>query len=400
MKGKGWFPRGSGRRPPSVVVAPLITVLCALPAAAPGTGAAMADTRVAMSGGPRPGPIKLGAPELSPDGRLAALDVSFDGALPRLAVFDLDREELVVVDRPDNEGWLSPSFSPSGDRLAFVRYCKSGCAPGRKAFPISVYDRRSGAVTTVTQGRGLRRNTPIFTPDGQSIVYGTRNLLWKEDFLARGLKWRHDSAFTTAGGGTLRMVDLKTGVERRGLRDRFGVKDFFVVFPSGFIDGDTLFFTAFGPEGPLFRELERLVGTKDAKYQFYGYKLTLGEKLEFMSPDAPERIGDVSDLSVSSDTGRMVYTGQSGQGHDPEHPSWFDYDVFLGDGKTFQPATSLFTYMSHTAISKSGNRVAFMADDTRRKDWSLWVLDVETDRVWETSLKRQLQEWYRASRRG
>ena len=179
----------------------------------------------------RPGPIELGAPELSPDGRLAALHVYFDGSLPRLAVFDLDREDLVVLDRPDNEGWLSPSFSPSGDRLAFVRFCESGCAPGRQGFQISVYDRRSGEVTTVTQGRGLHRNTPLFSPDGRSIVYGSENLVWKEDFIARGLKWGDDSPFALAGGGTLRMVDLKTGVERRGLRDRFEVKDFSVVFP-------------------------------------------------------------------------------------------------------------------------------------------------------------------------
>lgn len=151
---------------------------------------------------------------------------------------------------------------------------------------------------------------------------------------------------------------------------------------------------------PLFRELERLVGTKDAEYRLYGYRLTLGEKLDFMSPDAPRRIGEVASLSVSSDTGRMVVTGRSGQGHDPEHPGWFDYDVFLGDGETFEPATSLFTHMGHTSISKSGNRVAFLADDTRRRNWALWVLDVETGRVWETSLKRRLEEWHRASRRG
>ena len=408
MRGKGWFSRASEGRAPSAGAALLLVALCPVSVAPLWTGAAMADTRVAMSGGPRPGPIKLGAPELSPDGRLAALDVSFYGALPRLAVFDLDREELVVLDRPDNEGWLSPSFSPSGDRLAFVRYCESGCAAGRQGFQISVYDRRSGEVTTVTQGRGLRRNTPLFSPDGRSIVYGSVNLIWKEEWLARGFKWKYKLPHTTLGGGTLRMVDLKTRIERKILHEWFGVTQFSWILPSGFLDEDTIIFAARFPAGrritdksaPLFRELERLVGTDDAAYQFYGYKLTLGEKLEFMSPDAPSRIGDVSDLSVSSDTGRMVYTGQSGQGHDPKHPGWFDFDVFLGDGETFAPATSLFTHMSHSTISKSGSRVAFMADDTRRRNWSLWTFDVETSQVRETSLKRRLEEWHRASIRG
>ena len=409
MRGKGWFSRASEGRAPSAGVALLLVVLGALPVAPLWTGAAMADTRVAMSGGPRPGPIKLGAPELSPDGRLAALDVSFYGSLPRLAVFDLDREDLVVLDRPDNEGWLSPSFSPSGERIAFVRFCESGCAAGRQGFQISVYDRRSGEVTTVTQGRGLLRNTPLFSPDGRSIVHGSANLVWKEDRLARGLKWRYDGAFTTAGGRIFRMVDLKTRVEREMLSDRFAVTDFLAIIPSGFVDGNTFFFSAlFGPfrpsQGsppPLFRELERLVGKKDAEYQFYGYKLTLGEKLEFMSPDAPRRIGDVSGLSVSSDTGRMVFVDASRPL--PGNPNAWGFDILLGDGETFQRLTSEPFHMvvAHTSISKMGNRVAFLGDVTRSggrwRPWTLWVLDVGTGRIRETGLKRRLEEWHRAS---
>ena len=360
-----------------------------------------------MSRRPPPDSIRLGSPQLSPDGRLAVLHVYFGKSLPRLVVFGLDHEELAVLDRPDNEGWLDPSFSPSEDRLAFVRYCVSGCAGERKGFQISVYDRQSNAVITMTQGKNLRRARPIFSPDGRSIVFGTENLVWKEDFLARGIKWRDDGRFATAGGGTLRMVDLKTRIERKILHEWFGVTQFSWIFPSGFLGEDTIIFTARRPAGqrlsdpsaPLFRELEQLVGTKNAKYGLYGYRLRLGQKLEFISPDMPRRIGKTPSLSVSSDTGRMVFTGQSGQGHDPDHPSWFDYDVFIGDGETFEPATSLFTHMGGKAISKSGNRVAFLADDTRRWHWSLWMLDVETRRVWETSLKRHLEEWYRASKR-
>ena len=312
----------------------------------------------------------------------------------------------MVADRPDNEGWLSPSFSPSGDRIAFIRYCVEECAVGHQGFQVSILDRKSGAVTTVTSGRDLLRSSPLFFPDGQSIVVGTQDLVWKDDFLARGLGWRNDSAHSTAGGGTLRMIDLKTRVERKILSDRFGVTQFSRIFPSGFIDENTLVFRARGPTGPrmkdtsspLFRELDRLVGREDARYRSYGYRLTLGRKLEFMSPDAPRRIGSISFLSVSSDTGRMVFPGLSG--HDPETPKFRGYDVFLGDGETFRPVTSLLTHMAFTTISKTGNRVAFLADDTRKRHWSLWVLDVETGRVWETSLKRRLQEWHRASGRG
>ena len=72
-------------------------------------------------------------------------------------------------------------------------------------------------------------------------------------------------------------------------------------------------------------------------------------------------------------------TGRSG--HDPERPKSLGFDVFPGDAETFRPVTPLRTHMAHTAISKSGNRVAFMADDTRRQHFSLRVLEVESGRT-------------------
>ena len=397
--------RSRGRVGLSAGALRIFVAFCVLSIAPPWLGASTADTKVAMSGRAPQEPIVLGPPQLSPDGKLAALHVRFDEFLPRLVVFDIDREELEVMDRPDNEGWLSPSFSPSGDRIAFIRYCVEGCAAGRKGFQVSLLDRKGGATTTVTEGKDLQRGWPLFSPNGRSIVFFSRNLVWKEHFLSRGLRWRHRRTHAPAGGAMLRVVELKTGIERKILNDRFGVKQFSRTIPSGFVDENTVIFRGLGPSGsdltrketsPLFRELERLVGRQDAKYRWYGYRLTLGKKLEFMSPDAPRRIGRVSSLSVSSDTGRMVFTGLSGR--DSENPKFLGYDVFLGEGESFRPVTSLFTHMAHTAISKSGNRVAFLADDTRRRHWSLWVLDVETGEARETSLKRRLHEWHRSSR--
>ena len=427
MTHRGKSPRAPGRYVPearaALVGALCLLVLSALSVAPPGLGAAPPDMEVAMSRKPPRDPIKLGSPALSPDGRLAALAVTLDEFLPRLVVFDLDGEELTVVDRPDNEGWLSPSFSPSGDRIAFIRYCAARCAERSKGFQIAILDRKSGVATSVTKGKGLFRGSPIFSLDGQSIVYGSGPLYWKDEFLARGLPWSNDRDHSRPSPKMLRMVDLKTRVEREILIDSFGVSRFGSAYPSGFDDDNTLIFLARGPTGayrppsgelsdffgpslsdaqdessPLFRELKRLVGKEGAKYWFFGYKLTLGERLEFMSHDAPQRIGRVFSLSISSDTGQMVYIGLSG--HDPENPKQLGYDIFLGNGETFHQATSLFSYLGQTSISKSGNRVAFLADRTRRQNWSLWLLDVATGRVWETSLKRRLDEWYRSSSRG
>ena len=181
MTSKSASPSASGRRAsgpgaPSVGALSLLVALCVPSIAPPWTGAAMADTKVAMSGSPPPDPILFGTPALSPDGKLVTLHVHFDRKLPRLVVFDLDREELVVMDRPDNEGWVFPSFSPSGDRIAFIRYCAAGCAVGKKGFQVSLLDRKSGATTTVTKGKDLYRGSPVFFPDGQSIVFASGNL--------------------------------------------------------------------------------------------------------------------------------------------------------------------------------------------------------------------------------
>lgn len=196
----------SGRRAPgarvcSVGTWPLLVALCVLPIALSWGGASMADTRVAMSGRPPQNPVKIGSPRLSADGKLAALNVFFDEFLPRLVVFDIDREELMVLDRPANEGWLDPSFSPSGDRIAFIRYCTAGCAAGRKGFQVSILDRKSGTVTTVTEGSHLRRHNPLFSPSGRSVVFSSKDLVWKEEWLARGFKWKHKLPHTTLGGG-------------------------------------------------------------------------------------------------------------------------------------------------------------------------------------------------------
>ena len=72
----------------------------------------MADVTLAMSRKPPPDPVKLGAPALSPDGRLAVLGVSFERGYSHLVIFDVHREELQVVGKPDDEGWRDPSFSP------------------------------------------------------------------------------------------------------------------------------------------------------------------------------------------------------------------------------------------------------------------------------------------------
>ena len=362
-----------------------------------GAGVAMADIQLAMGKAPPVNEVQLGAPDLSPDGNLAVMDVLYPGeSLPWLVVFDLESDEVRRIDKPANEAWMSPSFSSSGERIVFIRYCARECVRKRRGFQISLLDLETGRARTVTEGDKLFRGSPIFSPDDRWIVYSAGRIGWIDN----------GAQPEGIGFSTLRMLDLETGNDLKILSDVIGSEKFFAVYPVGFLDADALVFTGMWPKGPVFHELAWLTQEKDdkdqAKYSFFGYKMRLGldkaprRTMEFISPEAPKRIGPVSSLTVSYDTGRMAYVGRSD--HDLEKPGYWGFDVFVGDGETFRQGTSLSTHMAHTAISRSGNRVAFMADDTRRKHWSLWILDIETGQVWETSLRRQLLE-HRVRRR-
>ena len=350
----------------------------------------MADIKLAMSRKPPPNPYKLERPALSPDGAQAALAVSFYGHYPHLVLYDIEQDTLRVVEKPDDEGWRSPSFSPSGSTLAFIRYCMT-CRD--KGFHLSTYDVKTGRRTTLAGGSDLHRERPIYSPSGRFVVYGTKKI-----------QWNGDTPEVIGRTGGFHVFPFSTNVELRVSLERFGVRSFLFASPSGFLNEHTLVFKGLGPadfrhpdRGALFRKLESLVGEQDAKVGWYGYRLGLFERgeLEFISPDASRELAELRSLTVSADTGQMAYIGKS---YRPAHISAFiGYDIFIGGGETeaFRQATSLHTHMAHLGFSKSGNRVAFLADGTRKQHWSLWILEVETGRVWETNLKRRLQDWYR-----
>ena len=252
----------SGLRGLSARALPILTVLSVLHIGTSWAGMAMADIQLAMSRPPPPDEIRLGPPALSPDGQLAALYAYYSGEpLPWLFIFDLEREEVRRIDKPANEGWLSPSFSSSGERIVFTRYCAVGCARDRKGFQVSILDLKTGLARTVTRGDKLFRASPIFSPDDRSIVYTASAMKWVEDGT------RHDGI----GFWTLRMLDSETGSDLKILNDELGSEEFSDVFPAGFLDVNTLAFNARRPHGPLFAELERLARKEGETYEYAKY---------------------------------------------------------------------------------------------------------------------------------
>ena len=121
----------------------------------------MADVHLAMSSRPQSERVHLGAPALTSDGSLAVLAVSFPGNIGHLVIYNIDRSKYRIIEKPDDEAWISPSFSRDGDKVAFIRYCATCDSRG---FQVASYNIRTNQVTTLTQGEDLYRGNPnLFT---------------------------------------------------------------------------------------------------------------------------------------------------------------------------------------------------------------------------------------------
>ena len=173
---------------------------------------AMADIKLAMSRKPPPDPYELQAPALSPDGTRAALAVSFYGHREHLVLYDIERDTLRVVDKLDHERWRSPSFSPTGDTIAFIRSCTT-CED--KGYQLATYDVATGRTKTLTQGSDLHRYMPVFSPSGRFVAYRSKRITWEGD--------TPDVVGRSAG---FRTYTLATNTDRQVPLERFDVGGF------------------------------------------------------------------------------------------------------------------------------------------------------------------------------
>ena len=342
----------------------------------------MADVHLAMSSRPQSERVHLGAPALTSDGSLAVLAVSFPGNIGHLVIYNIDRSKYRIIEKPDDEAWISPSFSRDGDKVAFIRYCATCDSRG---FQVASYNIRTNQVTTLTQGEDLYRGNPIYSPSGRFIAYNSRNIRW------------NGTQYKDSGFATLHMLTLSTKLEREIDLEKFGLNGFLLARLSGFIDEDTIVFQAMGPyvhergdRGDMFRRLKDMVGDQRARTTWYGYRLEFDDDLEFLRLDSGDKLRSTSGLTVSEDRCLMVFIDRSDRTLSED--GFYKYDIFLYDGRTIGRLTSINGHMAHTFLSRSGNRIAFLADSSRQKRWSLWMLEVESGRVWETDLRRQMED--------
>jgi WD40 repeat protein len=100
----------------------------------------------------------------SPDGNRIAVFAKREKGRS-LLIFDVLRKKIERIVDMDVEQQHAPAFSSDGRMVAF-----SGNRAGR--FDIFLYDLESGAITNLTDDEGFD-GAPVFTPDGQSLVYSS-----------------------------------------------------------------------------------------------------------------------------------------------------------------------------------------------------------------------------------
>ena len=334
-------------------------------------------------------------PALSPDGKSVVLPVMVRGVPgTKLVVLNVGNGELRTFDSPPDEVWEGPSFSPTGNRIAFLRHCMDKCT-GRKGHHVSILDQKTGEVTIVTKETRIVRVHPVFSPDGRFVAYGSLKRIYEGNF-AR-LEWSYWWGVFT---DRIRILDLVTGVEHEIPSEKYGIEWYGPVFPKGWLNENTLLISARRPKrsSRVIGKFKQRVKNMNSHYRnpesdyYFPYTLSFDRPFTAKS-GVPRHIAlDLLEtdwnkpgvgIEVSSDTGTMVL----GQGT----------DIFLGNAKAIRRAASLPKSVSNISISKSGNRVALLVrtDRLRRQ---LWMLDVTTGKVWQTGLEQRLLKLYPPSR--
>lgn len=308
----------------------------------------------------------IGPPSLSPDGRLIAFTYGKTFENNHLLIYDIDREELRLINKPSRLLVTRPSFSPDGRRLAIATYCDEGCKPEERHYQIAIVDLDTEGMIFVTSGRDFVRTNPIFSSEGNKIYFVAKGLVWREDRLAAGGAWHVDEEFLTSGYFGISRIGLRSKREESGSGDaRLDAGFLSMSLTSHTADG-RIVFSALRPQDRDLRDEVDLIERPDdgLGYTFHDERL-----LELLPENA---LWQMNFLSSSTDGERMVFVSS------PVNAP-YSYDVYqLVDGEVCR-LTKLNTHMAYSVVSGNSEMVVFLADEMRRTNWSIWMHDISSE---------------------
>ena len=323
-------------------------------------------------GGCMPGPSKplpgfmIGPPSLSPDGRLIAFTYGKTVGDNHLLLYDIESEQLRLIDKPKHIFVRGPSFSPDGQRLAVATYCNEHCAPEEQNFQIATIDLTGGVLTFLTSGRDFFRIGPIFSADGGEIFFTAYDLDWRDEWIALGRRWPSDWGNSNRSPfGGVSKISLETHEELRLFPSSENPVEFFKCTVNSATEQGDIYISALNP---MKGQIESAVAEMGRKTDTLGYVLGPTGTLDVLAQNVS---WPMSGISSSSDGRIQVFTSSPAD-------KKYSYDLFqLIDGEVSQ-MSYLETHMTGSKVSANGQMVVFLADAKRQRNWSIWTHDVAT----------------------
>lgn len=273
----------------------------------------------------------------------------------RLGLFDVASRSIRLLDQPEKFRWGSPVFAPADRKLAFTSYCFHDCTPEEFGYHIGILDLDTGAWQIVTSyGRDTMRLSPNFATDGKSIL-----------FVSARAEWNREGGSRPAGFFGVSAVTLETRQEEQLLPNVTETTTFQSLGRPTSTTGDGILFTCMAPFQGAFDDMAdrmKLPNTHD-----FACRLRPDGSLGIV-PGLERQYAN--SLSASADGKRIAFIARSSPS---KQGRGFGSDLFVHEAGGIRQATQLETHAYLTDISDDGAVALFLADDTREKNWSIWL---------------------------
>jgi hypothetical protein len=291
---------------------------------------------------------------MSPDGRVIAFNAR-DG----ICLFDWRSREFRVVLNPPDSYFQTPMFSPDGGSLVVA-------VKANRIAIIDVATLQVGQVFDASEKYEWIAGPPVFQPGTGRILY-----------VAEGPGvWQH-----------FRLLDPTNGTARTLMDAR---KGFFAILKPSFVADDEVIFAGMGPQdSDLKREVDSYLLHPISDSLTYRFRpddrseTTKPEIYEHSLRTAPQTSG-VSNLAASRGGETIVYIDLSVT--DPNLKGKFNYEIFKLENGTITQMTNLRSHMARLAIAYDGSTAVFGSDPTRSHAWDLFILDLRTGALHQTDL--------------